>query len=78
VAVLQPAHVDADRDQQDEAEDERIGAAGDSQPHEPIDDDHDDNGAEHRLGRGAAPAAKAVPAQDRRGQHGDLQTDSRV
>ncbi len=72
-AVLQPAHVDGDRREQDHAEHQSARAAAQPELHQrALNDEHDD-GAQHALHHGAATAAEADAAEHRGRQRRDFQ-----
>ena len=78
MAPFCPAHVDADRKQQHEADDHRRGAALEPEPDKAVGQKRDDDRSDHRLTDRAAPAAYTVAAQKRGGHHGEFEPEAGV
>ena len=73
VAIAQEAHVDEDRGDEHAAQYGGVRRPGDTEASEAVGDDQDEQRAHDRLGDPAAPSAKRIAAEDRRGQRGDLE-----
>ena len=65
VAPLAPSHVDGDRQQQNEADHHRRGAALEPKSDQPVRQQRDDDGAHQGFADRAAAAADAVAAEER-------------